>query len=446
VTDGAERVVVQRPLSVSVSRRLLLVSHVFPPLVAGGAPRMSAFARMLPDHGWDVTVLTGRAGASAVDRAGATDAGARARVVTAWSPSAVVPRGIATPRHGARALARRVARTAAASVLFPDREVLWVPAAFAAGRGALAREPHDAVLASYAPGSSLVVGHALARMFRLPFVVDFRDLWSTLPMPVFATPLHRAAARALEHALVRRASRLVAVSPGMAVDLASVHGLAAGDAIAITNGFDPADAARVVDTRNGEPRPFRLVYAGSVNAHYDLGILWTALRTLAESGHVRPDTLRVEFVGNLAIGDARAHGVDAFVATAPFVPHERVFEALGPADALLVVERPGYYARNGYAAKVFDYLLTGKPVLAIVERGGNTDQLLRAANVGHIVEPGDELGLRTALLELLACKGARPHHVDCSVPPLRDFDRSRLVAKLAGVLDDVVANEPHGRW
>ena len=143
---------------------------------------------------------------------------------------------------------------------------------------------------------------------------------------------------------------------------------------------------------------------------------------------------------------ARAGGVDAFVDASPFVPHAQVFDALGPADALLVVEKPGYYARNGYAAKVFDYLLTGKPVLGLVERGGNTDRLLRAAGVGPIVEPGDEPGLRAALLELLARKGARPQRVDCNAPPLRDFDRGRLVARLAGVLDDVVANEPRGRW
>jgi glycosyltransferase involved in cell wall biosynthesis len=427
-------------------RRLLLVSHVFPPLVAGGAPRMGEFARRLPDHGWDVTVVTARHAASAIDRGAASAIAERATIVEAWSPTAVVPRGIATPRRGARAIARKLARTAVASVLFPDREVLWVPAAIAAGRRALAATPHDAVLATHGPASAIVVGRALARMFRLPLVVDFRDLWSTLPMGVFPTSLHRAAARQLERAIVRAASKVVAVSPGMAADLAATHGLAARDAVAITNGFDPDDAAHVVDTRDGEPRPFRLVYAGSVNAHYDLGPLWHAIRDLADGGSIRPDTFRIEFVGNLALGDARAAGVDAFVETRPFVPHARVFDAFAPADALLVVETPGYYARNGYAAKVFDYLLTGKPVLAIVEQGGNTDRLLRAVGVGLPVAPGDESSLRTAIMELVARKGARPRAVDCEAPPLRDFNRRRLVEKLARVLDDVIATEPRGRW
>jgi glycosyltransferase involved in cell wall biosynthesis len=424
----------------------LLVSHVFPPLVAGGAPRMGEFARLLPDHGWDVTVLTARHSASAIDRDGAAAIAKRARIVEAWSPTAVVPRGVATPRRGPLAIARRFARTAVATITFPDREMLWIPAAIAAGRRALAATPHDAVLATYGPASTLLVGAALARRFGLPLVVDFRDLWSTLPMPSFPTPLHRAAARRIERAIVRSASKIVAVSPGMAESLAASHGLPADALVAITNGFDPADAERAVDARNGRARPFRLVYSGSINAHYDLGPLWRALATLAEAGRIHPETFRVEFVGNLAVGDPARHGVAAFVDTQPFVPHARVFDAFAHADALLVVETPGYYARNGYAAKVFDYLLTGKPVLAIVDRDGNTDRLLRQAGVGRTVEPGDEAGLRRALEELVAAKGAPAKAIDCDAPPLRDFNRRHLVGKLASVLDAVVATEPLGRW
>jgi glycosyltransferase involved in cell wall biosynthesis len=426
--------------------RLLLVSTVFPPLVAGGAPRLGEFARRLPDHGWDVTVLTAYHTASAIDHVAASAIQARATIVETWSPAAAVPRGIPTPRRGVFAVSRKLARTAMASILFPDRDVMWVPGAIAGGRRVLAKTRHDAVLATYGPASALIVGRALARMARLPLVVDFRDLWSTLPMPVFPTPMHRWAARRLEQDIVRSASRVIAVSQGMVDELVATHDLDGLDAVAITNGFDPDDARRVVDKRGGPPRPFRLVYSGSVHAHYDLGPLWRAIRALADAEQIRPETFRIEFVGNLALSDARAAGVDAFVEARPFVPHADIFDTFAHADALLVVETPGYYARNGYAAKVFDYLLTGKPVLALVETAGNTYRLLRDAGVGRMVPPGDHEQLRTALAELVSSKGAKPRAIDCDQPPLRVFNRHHLVGKLARVLDDVVATEPRGRW
>jgi glycosyltransferase involved in cell wall biosynthesis len=409
---------------------------------------MGQFARLLPDHGWDVTVVTGRpAEASSLDRAAATEIAERARIVEAWSPAnGVVKRGQPVAKHGMRGMARKVFRNAAVSVVFPDREVFWVPGAIRAARAALTETPHEVVLASYGPASNLLVGRALAKAFRLPLVVDFRDLWSTLPMPVFPSRMHRAAAHRLEHAIVRKASRLLAVAPAMAQDLATEHGVAAEHAISITNGFDPADAARVRDERPSGPRPFRLMYSGTVHVHYNLEPFWRALRALADAGEIAPATLQVEFVGNLSPTDVQRHALDDFVTISPFVPHHEVFAAFARADALLVVETPGYYARYGYAAKVFDYVLTGKPVVGLVDIGGNTETLLRATGAGYCVAPDDEQGLVRVLRDVLKQKGAPPRHVDPDAAPLREFNRRHLVGKLAEVLDDVCATEPEGRW
>ena len=424
-------------------QRVLIVSHVFPPLVAGGAPRMGQFARLLPDHGWDVTVLTAKH--DGVDTGALAALEGRATIIETWSPaSAVVKRGAPTPKRGMRSWARKTLRTAAMTVLFPDREVLWVPGAIAAGKRMLAETSHDVVFATHGPASDLVVGRELARAAKLPLVVDFRDLWSTLPMPIFTTPLHRAAARRLERRVVRDASRVVAVAPKMAEDLASMHGIARELAVSITNGFDPDDAKRARDARTSGP--FRLMYSGSVHAHYDLDPFWRAIKKLAARGAIAPETFRIEFVGNLAVSDLRALGVGAFVDTQPYVAHSKVFDELARADALLVVETPGYYAQYGYAAKVFDYILTGKPVVALVEAGGNTARLLGDAGVGYCAEPGDEAGVLAAIERVLALKGAPPRRVDCDAAPFAAFNRRHLVARLAATLDDVARSEPRGHW
>ena len=426
-------------------RRVLIVSYVFPPLVAGGAPRMGQFARLLPEFGWDVTVVTAKHVGIDADAVAALDG--RTKIVATWSPSTIVPRGTPSPKLGIRGWVRKTLRTAALSVMFPDREVFWAPGAIRAGKAALAEAPHDVVFATYGPASDLVVGRALARAAGLPLVVDFRDLWSTLPIPRFTTALHRAAAHRLERGIVRDASRVIAVAPHMAEDLAREHGIADAHAISITNGFDPDDASRVRDGRPSSPdRPFRLMYVGSVNANYDLEPFWHAIRELARSGRVTPETLRIEFVGNLALSDARSLGVDGFVDVMPFVPHAEVFDQLARADAVFMIETPGYYARYSYAAKVFDYLLTGKPVLALVEPGGNTSRLLAEAGVGYEANPSDPIAVAAALERVLALKGRPPRHVDCNAPPFAAFNRRNLVRRLAATLDEVAATEPRGHW
>lgn len=409
---------------------------------------MGQFAKLLPEFGWDVTVLTGLHRSSVAIDAPAIDAlQGRTNIVRAWSPaSAIATRGRAAPRYGLKSVVRRAVRTTVMSMMFPDREILWVPAAVAAGTRALRAQPHDAVLATYSPGTNLIVGRMLARAFNLPLLVDFRDLWATLPVDsAFVTRAHRALALRLEGSLVRSAARIIAVAPRMASSIASTHGVPERLAISITNGFDPADVVRAVDRREAGDRPFRLVYTGSVHALYDLEPFWHAIRALADRNVITPESFRIEFVGNLAIEDVRRHGLESYVEIHPFVPHEQVFEALGRADALFVVETPGYYAEFSYAAKVFDYLLTGKPVLALVETGGNTFRLLAAAGVGYCAEAHDAAGLQQQLERLLALKGAPPREIDAEAAPLRAFNRRWLVERLAQVLDEVVADEPHER-
>jgi glycosyltransferase involved in cell wall biosynthesis len=407
---------------------------------------MGQFARLLPEHGWDVTVLTSQLSGVSVDHHAEDAVAERARIIRAWSPiSSIVKRGQPVAKHGVAGQMRKLVRSAAASVLFPDRQVFWVPAAIRAGARMLRETKHDAVLATYGPASNLVVGRALARAFKLPLLVDFRDLWSTLPMPIFPTEWHRSAARKLEGRVLRNASRLIAVAPAMAADLADTHGLAAERAITITNGFDPADVARVRDDRNGERRPFRLMYAGTIHAYYDLEPFWLALRALYDAGKVSPDTFRVEFVGNLSPDEPKRYGVSELVELSGFVPHDEVFDAFARADALLLLETPGYYARYSYAAKVFDYVLTGKPIVSLVEAGGNTARLLEATGVGHFADPNDRAGIERVILDVLRLKGAAPQRMNPAEPPLRDFDRDHLVARLASTLDQVVDEEPQGR-
>ena len=137
-------------------------------------------------------------------------------------------------------------------------------------------------------------------------------------------------------------------------------------------------------------------------------------------------------------GEPADAGVSAFVTTRPFVSHSGVFEAFGRADALLLFEAPGYYAEFSYAAKVFDYILTGKPVLALIEAGGNTARLLESLEVAYLATPGDVAGFTAALSRVLATKGAPPRAIDPTVEPLRSFDRRHLVSRLAATLDATV--------
>ena len=160
---------------------------------------------------------------------------------------------------------------------------------------------------------------------------------------------------------------------------------------------------------------------------------------MAAEGKISPAELRLEFVGNLPPSEPRRFGVDDYVENHPYVPHRDVFGHLARADAMLLLEAPGYCGEMGYSVKLFDYMLTGKPVLAMVEEESNSARLLEAMPLARIVDQRDLKGIARELRALLAARGASPEPVDITRPPLREFDRRRLTERLASVLDDAVS-------
>lgn len=424
--------------------RLLFVTYVFPPMPAGGAVRTGQVARYLPEHGWDVTVLTATVGRGvAVDRVAIEALPESVDVVRAWSPNQLLGvRGRSTSRPGTGGRLLRIAVGAAKALTVPDRQITWYPAAVRRGRDLLASRPHDAVLASYGPGTSLLVGTRLAALARLPLVLDFRDLWSDLPLPVFPTPVHRALCRRLERGCVARAAALTCVSEPMASHMRRRHGLDDDRVVAVPNGYDPALRGLAREGNGGrdptDSAPLVLLFAGAVHRFLELDPLFEALKAERVAGRCGPGRLRLEFLGNLSPELPRRFGLEDQVTCADFVGHRDAVRAMGKADALLLIEGPGYWGRFSYSAKLFDYLLTGRPVLALVAPGGNSARVLREAGVGTIVEPGDTAGIARALRRLVAEGRRSAIDIDVGRALGRAFDRRELVGRLARVLEAAV--------
>lgn len=418
------------------TKRLLLVSYIFPPMVGGGVHRTQQTCKYLPEFGWRPTVLTVRTSDTANTRL-IDELPEGVEVVRAHCPMNKVARHNQPDRiSGWRRTMRRAKRWAARMAFFPDWQILWYPWAVAAGKRLLRQQRFDAVMASYTPATSLLVGARLARWAGLPLVLDFRDIWADNPTPVWPTPLHRWACRRLERCLVRQARKVVAVSPPMTRHLARRHQRAEQDVVCITNGFDPAHIELVRDRRApGDPaRPRRICFTGSIYGATDLTAFFEAVAQLKREGRVSPEQLRIQFVGNMTIDQPQQQGVAEFVDIHGPVAHHCVFDFYAAADVLMLIEMRGYHARFSYVSKLFDYMLAGKPILALAEPSEMTAAVTR--ELGGVVASSDDVAaIRQALLNLLS-EPAPFRRPQLDQQPWCRFSRRRLTQRLAQVLDE----------
>lgn len=420
-----------------MNRRLLLLCYFFPPLGGGGVQRVLSFARRLPEHGWDCTVVC----------AGPEDYWVKDETLAAQVPAATevirVPGGSALSAwlrlRGGRGGRRsgpvfHGLRSLSDWWLLPDSYAGWAARARRVAAARLARGGVDAVLSSSPPDSVHLAAGPLARRFRLPWVADFRDPWIGLHRRRPPTAWHAARQRGME-TRVLSAADLVLVTSRTHADALARDPAAAGRPVAhLPNGFEPDAGAAEHD-----PDHFLLAFTGTLTLTPDVETLLEALHEVLARRPEARRRIRARLAGAYEadhLDRALALGLKGIVDFPGPLPHAEARALQRAADALVVWKPTGCDA--AIPAKVYEYLDAGRPILALLA-DDEAGRLVREAGA-VVVPPGDRAALAAAIERLyLAWK---EHGRPAPVPApawLAEHTRARLAARLAGLLGGLAA-------
>jgi len=372
-------------------RRLLLVSHRPVGQAGGPAARWRSFVRHLPEHGWEVDVVSGRGGD---EFASPGTAQVRARVM-----------------ETAGRAAGPVFRAAGLRPEAMPLSTAWIPSAAAQVRRRLREGWYDAVLATGPPFAALMAARLASGT--TPLVIELRDLWAGNPAFDRGGPILRR----LESWVVKESAAVVAVTPEAADDLRRRQPGARVEEI--PNGFEP----ELLELRR-ETGGTTIIHSGTLTKDRPLAPLLAALRPplrLVLHGYVAPEIEE----------EIAASGTEVEVA-APSGWEEAV-RRIAEADIALVTQARGAGDETAVAAKVYEYLALGKPVLSI-SGGGATEALLRRLGADQLCARLDDQATIEAALDRIR-SGDRPPPVPAE--KLAQYERPRLAESLADLLQRV---------
>lgn len=436
--------------------RLLLLAYYYPPMGGAGVQRALKFSKYLGDCGVQTTVLAGHDPAYTADASLAAEIPATVGVhrvehrallqrLVAWRAQrrAAAPLAAPVAASDARGGLRDAALAAYASLQFPDDKAGWARRAFERARAIVREQGIELILSSAPPLSSHALAARLSSACGIPWVADWRDLWTD--NPAYAAPAwRRAIDRRLERRWLGSAAGVVTVTPTLQRVLA---GKVAGrcEVALIPNGYDEADFESI------EPAPresgsFRVVHAGTLYGHQSPQPLLAAAEALLASQPALAARLRLRFVGLvgarfeplLADFAARHPGV---LERTGFVEHRRAVAEMLGADLLLLIIGGGAAARGVLSGKIFEYLRARRPVLLVGPTDGDAAQLLRAHAPCRVAEEGDAAGIAEALAAGLA--GELPPLPASAAP--ETFERRALTQQLAVFLQRCSERQPGRR-
>jgi hypothetical protein len=322
----------------------------------------------------------------------------------------------------------------------PDDQAGWIPDALRVGHSLVRDGAPDAIFSSSSPISAHVVAGVLARTHHLPWIAEFRDPWLDNPIAGPVAGGTRRLQATIERAIVRRADRVIFVTPSLLALYAARYPRHSARFRLVSNGYERSSDDTV--TKRSTPSTnhdcFRLVYAGSLYRPAELATFLAGVKLLLVRQPDLRNRLRIEFVGYVSaqcrpILDAAttADGLGSIVSAIGYLPRASALDRVREANAALTLLGRGPGAGLFVGAKLYDYIGLNKQVFAMLPDGDARD-LLQRLDWGIIAYP-EPISVADGLERLL---DAPPP--GRTADPKGLFDRARLASDVGGILDEAV--------
>jgi len=430
-------------------KRVLLLAYMFPPIVDGGGFRPAAFARYLPEFGYEPLVLTRPdSGKLPLDPAQLEKLPPCVRVervasgfMDGWNDYfrrrlawlTPIESVLGRPRGSiAEAIAWRVARRDDV----PQWEVSWMRPAIDGALKLIDRFQPKAILATGPPFETLKAGWSLHQRTKLPLIADFRDPWIYGERWNPPTARRARSERAWEARVLRDAAKVLVVTPSMQHTMKRMYPDSADKVEVVMNGYEESAGTSI-----GRPPDDRLVfsYIGSVLERRLPPVLFEGVRRFRARHPEAARDMRLQLIGpNLGPSSPhdriRAEQLSDICEWLGPVSHDRSRELMRSTHVLLHMESTATYAISG---KLFEYLAAKRPIVGLTPAGSDDELFLNRSGAGVNVGLDNADRVEATFYRLWNDWRNRRLEVNVDDVWLRQFHRREQTRKLAKLLDDV---------
>jgi len=430
---------------------VLFVAYQFPPVGGAGVQRVTKLVRYLPVYGITPLVLTvSNPSVPVRDESLLRDVppGIRVERVRTLEPAYAVKRALGKgvdeiePRAFTRAL--RLTSRVASGLLFPDPQVLWLPAAVRAIAKLSRDNPRiGAAVITAPPFSQLLLAPWIRKTLGVPVIVDYRDEWETTLRAGHERPAGETAARLarwLERRIVGRVDAVTtATQEFRAALLDRVPEVDSGRVHFLPNGWDAADLPR----QFGQPPHdrFRIAYAGTVMRLTSLRQVVSALRILHAERPELAACVELVVYGRIAPSEAAVfRGAERLgVQLRGYIDHRLVLSELTRSHLNLCVLDEVEGADRIYPGKVFELMALKRRTLVIAPEGALT-RLARDNEMGDVVSPPDPREIARVLERHVRAWQAGEYQARVEPTYVNRYERKALAGELAAIVRRVAAH------
>lgn len=282
------------------------------------------------------------------------------------------------------------------NLFIPDARVFWVKPSVVFLEEYIKENNIDTIITSGPPHSLHLIGLGLKQKIKLHWFADFRDPWTTIGYHKSLLLSHYAAKKhkALEHQVLNTADTIVVTSTTTKTEFQAITNKPIE---VITNGFDIENSKeQTLDTT------FSLAHIGSFLSERNPKLLW---ETLVELIHEIPDFrnhLQLKFIGAVSqeiLDTVTQFKLNTYLVNLGYVSHNEAIEHQKKSQVLLLIEIDSKDTKSIIPGKLFEYMISGRPIIAIGPKGSDFAEIITYTNTGEFFEYSEKMKLKSVLLD-----------------------------------------------
>jgi hypothetical protein len=424
-------------------KKVLIITYYWPPAGGPGVQRWLKFVKYLPDFGIQpIVYIPENPTYPILDEGLVPEVSDKAVIL---KNKIVEPYGFASflsknktkkissgiiPNQRKQSVLEKLLLWIRGNIFIPDARILWVKPSVAYLSAYIRENGIDTIITSGPPHSLHLIGLELKSKLRLKWLADFRDPWTTigyhksLKLSSYAIQKHKR----LERKVLQTADIILVTSNTTKAEFSQIT---PRPIAVITNGYDIENTSRP-----DLDKKFSLAHIGSFLSERNPLILWQSLQELTSVNNSFAKDFELKLIGAVSqeiLDTLAGYNLTQYVNNMGYISHKEAVEQQQKSQLLLLVEIDSEATKSIVPGKLFEYMVSERPIIAIGPEDSDFAEIIQTTNTGKFVKYDEKEKLKTIISDYydLFLQGK----LQSNAVGLQKYSRRNLTSELAKLLN-----------
>ena len=424
-------------------KKVLIIAYYWPPAGGPGVQRWLKFVKYLPENGIQPYVYVPENPTyPIIDLALEKEVATKAIVI---KKRIFEPYGLASffskkstqkissgiiPNQRKQSLLQKMLLWVRGNAFVPDARVLWVKPSIKFLEKYIQEHKIETIITTGPPHSLHLIGLGLKEKLDLKWIADFRDPWTTIG---YHNELKLSASSQKKHIALE--SKVLHTADSILVTSATTKKefqlLTQKPIHVITNGYDVEQFEKLpLDDK------FTMAHIGSFLSQRNPRILWKCLKEIIKENPSFKEDFQLKLIGSVSqevLETITEFRLDSFVNNLGYLSHNEAVSQQRSSQVLLLIEINSEATKNIIPGKLFEYMVSERPILALGPENSDFETIIKSTNTGvfHQYDEYDEL--MQTILEFYA--KYKTNSLKVQAVGLQQYSRKNLTKQLAEVIN-----------